>query len=506
MNNSLNKIFIVIVMACYLPVFFLGLFDLDEGAFAATSLQMVKQNQYLVPYIGEELRLEKPIFTYWVQAVSMSLFGANEFALRFPSVIASFLWGFCFADFVKRYSNNSSRSEIFLNLLTIPGVFIISFAATADALLNLFITLLMISLFDYSEKKEDKFLIWAGIFVALGFLTKGLTIIAIGGMVALLYFIYQRRLRVFFSIVFSWKAWLAFFLVVSPWLVLIIQNLGPGELNYLFFDQTFGRFTNTFEKHDGPFFYYLFLLPIILLPYFWDAVKGLLNLKIRNIRFESFIFIWFVFVLVFFSFSSTKLPHYIIYGSTPLAYLIYKNHLSHKNTKVNLLAVSFHATIWLMILSLPFYLSYLASVQTNFEVSTIVLNEFKNDLSLIIFIFLLVAFFIFSYFLSFRLMFLKRISAIALLAVLTTKILPFINDATQEDIRKVAFDAREISQKISMFKVNKPSFSFYADKISYRDLKETDIIFTRIDKLAFLDEKYEIISEHGNYLLLKIEQ
>ena len=140
-----------------MPVFFLGLFDLDEGAFAATSLQMVKQNQYLLPYIGEELRLEKPIFTYWVQAVSMSLFGANEFALRLPSVIASFLWGFYFADFVKRYINNSSRSEIFLNLLTIPGVFIISFAATADALLNLFITLLMISLFDYSERKENSF-------------------------------------------------------------------------------------------------------------------------------------------------------------------------------------------------------------------------------------------------------------------------------------------------------------------------------------------------------------
>lgn len=506
MNYSLNKICIVIVMACYLPVFFLGLFDLDEGAFAATSLQMIKQNQYLVPYIGEELRLEKPIFTYWIQAISLSIFGANEFALRLPSVIASFFWGFYFADFVKRHIKNSSRSEIFLNLLTIPGIFIISFAATADAMLNLFITLLMISLFDYSEKKEDRFLIWSGIFVALGFLTKGLTIIAIGGMVALLYFIYQRKLRIFFSIIFSWKAWLAFFLVVSPWLVLIIQSLGLGELNYLFFGQTFGRFTNTFEKHDGPFFYYLFILPMLLLPYFWDAVKGLLNLKIRNNRFESFMFIWFVFVLVFFSFSSTKLPHYIVYGLTPLAYAIYKNHLSHINTKVNLLAVLFHATIWLMMLSLPFYLSYLASVQTNLEVSNVVLNEFENDVSLIIFILLLIVFFIFSYFLSFRLMFLKRISAIALLAVLSTKILPFVNDATQEDIRKVAFDAREISQEISMFKLNKPSFSFYADKISYRDLKEADIIFTRIDKIAYLDKKYEIISEHGNYLLLKIEQ
>ena len=99
----------------------------------------------------------------------------------------------------------------------------------------------MISLFDYSEKREDRFLIWSGIFVALGFLTKGLTIIAISGMVALLYFIYQRKLRIFFSIIFSWKAWLAFFLVISPWLVLIIQSLGLGELNYLFFGQTFGQ-------------------------------------------------------------------------------------------------------------------------------------------------------------------------------------------------------------------------------------------------------------------------
>ena len=83
MNYNLNTLFIASVIICYLPVLFLGLFDLDEGAFAATSLQMIKQNQYLVPYIGEELRLEKPIFTYWIQAISLSIFGINEFALEF---------------------------------------------------------------------------------------------------------------------------------------------------------------------------------------------------------------------------------------------------------------------------------------------------------------------------------------------------------------------------------------------------------------------------------------
>ena len=60
---------------------FLGLTDYDEGAFASTSLQMIKDNQFFIPYLGEELRLEKPIFAYWVQALSIYTFGANEFAL-----------------------------------------------------------------------------------------------------------------------------------------------------------------------------------------------------------------------------------------------------------------------------------------------------------------------------------------------------------------------------------------------------------------------------------------
>ena len=506
MNINFHKICICVLTVCYLPVLFLGLFDLDEGAFAATSLQMIKQNQYILPYIGEELRLEKPILTYWIQVISMHVFGVNEFALRFPSVVASFFWAFYFADFVKRYVKINSRSEIFINLLTIPGIFIISFAATAEALLNLFITLLMINIYDYSERKDKKYLIWSGIFVGLGFLTKGLTIIAIGGMISLIYFIYQRKLIIFFNIVFSWRSWLSFLIVVLPWVITLYQNIGLSELDYLFLGQTFGRFTNTFEKHDGPFFYYLLILPILLLPYFWDVLKGFSELNIRGNRFESFILIWFIFVLVFFSFSSTKLPHYLIYGTTPLAYLIYKNHQNLENSKVNLLAVFFHSFFWLIILSMPFYLSYLISVQQNYEVSDIALEEFKNDSSFIIFILLLILFFIFSFFLKFKLLFMKRISAISLLAILSVKILPLINESLQGDIRKVAFDAKTISSDISAFKLNKPSFSFYADKIFFRDLEEADIIFTRVDKLAFIVEEYEIISKHGNYVLLKIKQ
>ena len=73
MNLNLHNILVFLLIALYVPVLFLGLFDLDEGAFAATSLQMIKDQQFLVPIIGDELRLEKPILTYWIQATSIML-------------------------------------------------------------------------------------------------------------------------------------------------------------------------------------------------------------------------------------------------------------------------------------------------------------------------------------------------------------------------------------------------------------------------------------------------
>ena len=100
-------------------------------------------------------------------------------------------------------------------------------------------------------------------------------------------------------------------------------------------------------------------------------------------------------------------------------------------------------------------------------------------------------------------MFIKRISALSLVALLGFKILPFVYDATQADIKKIALDAKELQGDVSMFRLNKPSFSFYADKISYKDLQEANLIFTRVDKLIFLEVEYEIISQHGNYVLLE---
>jgi hypothetical protein len=56
MTGSLRNIALFILLICFIPILFLGIFDLDEGAFAATSLQMLIDKQYFIPTIGDDLR------------------------------------------------------------------------------------------------------------------------------------------------------------------------------------------------------------------------------------------------------------------------------------------------------------------------------------------------------------------------------------------------------------------------------------------------------------------
>ena len=127
MAGLLRNIGLIVLFIAFIPVLFLGIFDLDEGAFASTSIQMLIDEQYFIPTIGEDIRLEKPILSYWVQVISISIFGANEFALRFPSFLASLVWAYTFTNFVKEQDRSFVGSNIFLIFFTLPGIFLISF-------------------------------------------------------------------------------------------------------------------------------------------------------------------------------------------------------------------------------------------------------------------------------------------------------------------------------------------------------------------------------------------
>jgi 4-amino-4-deoxy-L-arabinose transferase-like glycosyltransferase len=77
------------------------LFDLDEGAFAEATREMLASGTFAATYLDGVPRYDKPIFSYWMQALSITLFGLNEWAVRLPSALASCLWLWAGFAFVK---------------------------------------------------------------------------------------------------------------------------------------------------------------------------------------------------------------------------------------------------------------------------------------------------------------------------------------------------------------------------------------------------------------------
>ncbi|MEZ5070404.1 MAG: glycosyltransferase family 39 protein [Bacteroidales bacterium] len=69
---------------------FLGsvhLFDWDEINFAESAREMIKTGDYVTVQIDYEPFWEKPPLFFWLQVLSMKLFGIGEFAARFPNFI-----------------------------------------------------------------------------------------------------------------------------------------------------------------------------------------------------------------------------------------------------------------------------------------------------------------------------------------------------------------------------------------------------------------------------------
>jgi len=99
----------------------------------------------------------------------------------------------------------------------------------------------------------------------------------------------------------------------------MVSALQISVIAKAFFKHNLSRFENSFEGHSGSIFYYIPVLLVGTMPFTGLLIAAFLRMK-SWIKSDTtlFLVIWFAFVFIFFSFSGTKLPHYVIYGYTPL--------------------------------------------------------------------------------------------------------------------------------------------------------------------------------------------
>lgn len=284
----------------------LSLIDPDEPRYAESAREMLILKNYLIPQLNFQPRVNKPIFFYWLVALSYQLFGISEFSARLPSlffgvilVLIIYLW----------LREEIGQKEAFLSALialSTPAIFIVSRIAITDMV---YTTFLLLSLFSFwKSSRNRKFLKRAYFFLALSLLTKG-PAGAILIFLTFLAFSFWQRERSLILRIFSLKGFLFFLFLGGFWYCFLLSRIGWREFLALAIKETWGRMEKGFV-HWEPFYYYIPLLLIGFLP--WSVFLPSLSKLDWKDRFNRFLFTFLLVTFLFFSFCRSKLPTYIL--------------------------------------------------------------------------------------------------------------------------------------------------------------------------------------------------
>jgi 4-amino-4-deoxy-L-arabinose transferase-like glycosyltransferase len=344
------------------------LLDVDEGAFGEASREMLASGDWGHTTLNGEDRFDKPILVYWLQAASMALFGATAFAARLPSALCAVGWCLAAAAFVLPRFGRAAAALAGGMLATSLGPMLIGRAATADALLNL---LLALALFDLwrtldaptAAAPRRRAFLWIG----LGVLAKGPVAVLLPGAALLLWVLLapgpDRPWPALRALLADPLAWLIGSGVALPWYAYAVWRHGQAFIDGFFVRHNLERFSGPLEGHGGSLGYYLLALPLLMLPWsawLWPVLRGLraVHTGWRD-PLSRWLLGWAGFVLVFFSLSGTKLPHYALYGLTPLVVLCVR-HAEGAPRGVWVLTGALAAASWAAALSSPAIAAWLA--------------------------------------------------------------------------------------------------------------------------------------------------
>jgi 4-amino-4-deoxy-L-arabinose transferase-like glycosyltransferase len=331
-GRSHHALLLLALLALSGLLFFLGLGDMgltdrDEGRNAEAGREMFESGDRLTPTFNGELRVAKPVFLYWLMDQSYRLFGVNEFAARFPSAL--FGVGLILIQYLFLVHQRDRTVALFGGLMLLLNLEILGLGrmALTDSVLIFFTTASLYG-FWLGLHGEGGVRRWIWMFyigMALATLTKGPVGFAVPLIAAALYLTWTRRWRDYWEKGVPLGGMLLFILLAVPWYAAMFLVHGDAYATGAKV-HTIGRFLSPMEGHNGTIFFYL---PVLLLGFFpWSALLPVplyrtlkdwhLLCRARSqpdptgtSELDLFAALWVVGVFVFFTASSTRLPHYI---------------------------------------------------------------------------------------------------------------------------------------------------------------------------------------------------
>ena len=481
------------------------LFDVDEGAFSEATREMFARGDFLFTYLNGEPRYDKPILIYWLQALGYLIFGPSEWAFRLPSALAAIAWSYATWLFARRRIGEDAALVALAVAASSLGPFAIGRAATADGLLNCLLALSLFDLWRHLESGERAPLLRAYLWIGLGALTKGPVALIVPGAVTCLYCLSRGEGLRWLRMVTHPAGWAILLVLVAPWYAYALHRHGQDFINGFLLKHNVQRFSGALEGHGGSAAYYLVAVPLLLLPW-----SGLLGVALGRLRSDvahplrRFLWIWFGFVLVFFSLSGTKLPHYVLYGCTPLFVLIGLHADGARRIWPHLLVPGL---LMLFCIALPGVLDHLAHgtagdgyYRAQFSRALAEAGPLYYGLTAGA----LLLWLAFVLFIRVPLIHKLAVTAILQVGLLAGVVVPYAGELAQGPVKAAGRVARDLHEPVIFWNFSTvPSFSVYRQSVTHlAEPAPGELALTRIDRLP-PDVPVETLFQRGGVVLVR---
>ncbi len=294
-----------------------GLVGADEPRYAQIAREMLARHDWVTPVLNGTAWLEKPVLYYWGAILSYKLFGVSDWAARVPSATMATLLVFSVYLFLRRFRPGSQLDGA---LIVASSVAMIGFAraASTDMPLTAMFGIALLAWYAWLETDEKRWLGVAYFFLALATLAKGPVAPFLALLIIVAFCLVLRDFKVLARML--WLPGLAiYFVVVLPWYVLV-QIRNPQFVRVFFMEHNLQRFSTNMFQHQQPFWYFIPVLVVSVLPWtvlvsvaLFRAIRKLIQERLQTSgTFELFLLLWGILPVVFFSLSESKLPGYIL--------------------------------------------------------------------------------------------------------------------------------------------------------------------------------------------------
>jgi 4-amino-4-deoxy-L-arabinose transferase-like glycosyltransferase len=355
----------------------IGLTGPDEPRYAWIARAMAETGDWVTPRLYGQPWFEKPILYYWAAAVGFLLHLSAEWAARLPSAFAALAAAIAIGWLARKHyggrAHSTANPALLAPLLFATSVGAIGFAraATPDMLFSASIALAMAcaasvlrragalrsadAIANAGQQSDRASLLGFGIFLGLGVLAKGPAAIVLAGGAIAIWALAKKSWRAAFRVAHP-IAIAAFCLIALPWYAICARR-NPDFLRVFLWQHNVERYATPMFQHRQPFWYFVPIVLLALLPWtvlLWPAFQeGRRLLRQKSLAGSPGFFFacWAVWPVVFFSFSQSKLPGYILPAIAPLALVCavaLARSISQNGSRFRAVAIALGGT-WLVI-------------------------------------------------------------------------------------------------------------------------------------------------------------